>query len=92
MTRPHTFLPALAVTAVTVFGVGVAAPAVAAPTTVQSVSPARQATGHDVYRDWYASETNCKQAGIAGIERGHWDSYSCAPGRGGLLWHLWSNR
>ncbi|MFI1360922.1 hypothetical protein ACH4TV_46265 [Streptomyces sp. NPDC020898] len=89
--RVRTLLPALAIT-VAGLGVGTAAPAVAAPASAAQVSAVQQAQGHDVYRGWYLNEGNCKTAGKAGVDRGHWDSFSCAPGRGGFLWHLWSNR
>ncbi|WP_320783530.1 hypothetical protein [Streptomyces sp. CRN 30] len=89
-TRVRAVLPALLVSALAVLGVGTAVPAVAAQTS--SSSQQSPAEGQDVYRGWYLSKESCRDAGDAGITRGHWDNYSCAPGKGGLLHHLWSNR
>ncbi|MFJ3440986.1 hypothetical protein ACIPM2_07395 [Streptomyces sp. NPDC086081] len=94
-TRVRMVLPALLVTAAAVFGVGAAAPAVAAPAVAAQSAPSLKqplADGHDVYRGWYFTKETCRDAGDAGIARKHWDSYSCAPGKGGFLHHLWSNR
>ncbi|MFD5573074.1 hypothetical protein [Streptomyces cadmiisoli] len=91
--RVRNVLPALAALAVTGLGLVGAAPAVAAPTAVAAQpSVTQQALGHDVYRGWYMSKGGCEEAGNAGVTRGHWDNFSCAPGRGEILWHLWTNR
>ncbi|MFI8215761.1 hypothetical protein [Streptomyces sp. NPDC085932] len=89
-TRVRMVLPALLVSAAAVLGVGVTVPAVAAPQTAPSLRPL--ADGQDVYRGWYFTKETCRDAGDAGIARGHWDNYSCAPGKGGFLHHLWTNR
>lgn len=64
------------------------APAHAATSTVGGTS--RVPAGDDVYRDWYASHSNWVTAGQGGIDRGHWDHYTCSEGD--RLWHLWTNR
>ncbi|WP_433257753.1 hypothetical protein ACQPYK_21415 [Streptosporangium sp. CA-135522] len=50
----------------------------------------RMPAGDDVYRDWYSSHSNCVTAGQGGIDRGHWEHYTCSEGD--WLWHLWTNR
>ncbi|MFE9684052.1 hypothetical protein [Streptomyces sp. NPDC006285] len=90
--RVRTALPALITLAVTGLGLAAAAPATAAPAPAPASVSVAQAAGHDVYRGWYLNKGNCEEAGRAGVTRDHWDSFSCAPGCGGFLWHLWSNR
>ncbi|GGP47290.1 hypothetical protein [Streptomyces abikoensis] len=94
-TRVRTALPALLITAATVLGVGAAVPAVAASAVAARTAPSLQQPlfdGQDVYRGWYFSKETCRDAGDAGVTAGHWDNYSCRPGRGGILHHLWTNR
>ncbi|MDP9862067.1 MULTISPECIES: hypothetical protein [Streptosporangium] len=68
-----------------------AAPALSAPVQAATVDATSQMpAGDDVYRDWYTSHSNCVTAGQGGIDRGHWDHYTCSEGD--WLWHLWTNR
>ncbi|GAA3430208.1 hypothetical protein ACWDTT_29085 [Streptosporangium sandarakinum] len=70
--------------------------AAALATTVLLCAPApagatpRSAAGNDVYRDWYWTHSACVAAGQGGIDRGHWETYTCSEGD--WLWHLWTNR
>ncbi|MFF0310016.1 hypothetical protein ACFYSC_21515 [Streptosporangium sp. NPDC004379] len=50
----------------------------------------RSAASNDVYRDWYWTHSACVAAGQGGIDRGHWETYTCSEGD--WLWHLWTNR
>ncbi|MEU8197759.1 hypothetical protein AB0C10_28670 [Microbispora amethystogenes] len=65
-----------------------AAPAVlAAPAAhAAAVRPA----GDDVYRTWFTSHARCVAEGQGGIDRGHWEHYTCSEGD--WFWHLWTNR
>ncbi len=60
------------------------------PTSAHAAVVSRMPAGDDVYRDWYTSHSNCVTAGQGGIDRGHWDHYTCSEGD--WLWHLWTNR
>lgn len=64
------------------------APAHAATATAGTVG--QVPAGDNVYRDWYRTHSNCVTAGQGGIDRGHWDHYTCSEGD--WLWHLWTNR
>lgn len=50
----------------------------------------RLPAGDDVYRTWYTSHSKCVAAGQGGIDRGHWEHYTCSEGD--WFWHLWTNR
>lgn len=67
-----------------------ALPAPANAAAVTSGAAGRMPADDDVYRDWYSSHSNCVTAGQGGIDRGHWDHYTCSEGD--WLWHLWTNR
>lgn len=43
-----------------------------------------------MYRDWFTSHSKCVAAGQGGIDRGHWEHYTCSEGD--WFWHLWTNR
>ncbi|MEN3535163.1 hypothetical protein AAH991_08635 [Microbispora sp. ZYX-F-249] len=60
---------------------------VAAP---QNGGVAQRPAGDDVYRTWYTSHSKCVAAGQGGIDRGHWEHYTCSEGD--WFWHLWTNR
>ncbi len=51
---------------------------------------AQRPAGDDVYRTWYTSHSKCVAAGQGGIDRGHWEHYTCSEGD--WFWHLWTNR
>ncbi len=90
----------LAGAAALVFAVGtVALPATAATlpaqlppgvAALQDGGAAQRPAGDDVYRDWFASHSSCVAAGQGGIDRGHWEHYTCSEGD--WFWHLWTNR
>ncbi len=46
--------------------------------------------GDDVYRTWFTSHSRCVAEGQGGIDRGHWEHYTCSEGD--WFWHLWTNR
>ncbi|GAA0854594.1 hypothetical protein ACFQVD_10710 [Streptosporangium amethystogenes subsp. fukuiense] len=56
----------------------------------QAGTAGRLPAGDDVYRDWFSSHSNCVAAGQGGIDRGHWEHYTCSEGD--WFWHLWTNR
>jgi hypothetical protein len=58
--------------------------------TAQAGTAGRLPVGDDVYRDWFSSHSNCVAAGQGGIDRGHWEHYTCSEGD--WFWHLWTNR
>ncbi|MEW9532396.1 hypothetical protein [Microbispora sp. NPDC049125] len=75
-------LPATAATRPTRLPAGVVVP--------QDGGAAQRPAGDDVYRNWYTSHSNCVAAGQGGIDRGHWEHYTCSEGD--WFWHLWTNR
>lgn len=66
-----------------------AAPAVAA-VPVPPDTAVTEHRGDDIYRDWFWSYAGCDNEGRGGIQRGHWDHYTCSEGD--VFWHLWTNR
>ncbi|MGW4425145.1 hypothetical protein [Streptosporangium sp. NPDC004631] len=79
---------ALATAALLAAPAALSAPAHAAAATAGTVG--QVPAGDNVYRDWYRTHSNCVTAGQGGIDRGHWDHYTCSEGD--WLWHLWTNR
>ncbi|WP_051752536.1 hypothetical protein [Streptosporangium amethystogenes] len=69
---------------------GTGARTVAAQAGTQAGTVSRVPAGDDVYRDWFSSHSNCVAAGQGGIDRGHWEHYTCSEGD--WFWHLWTNR
>lgn len=57
---------------------------------IRDSGAAQRPAGDDVYRTWYTSHANCVAAGQGGIDRGHWEHYTCSEGD--WFWHLWTNR
>lgn len=81
---------ALATAALLAAPTALSAPAHAATATATTGTVSQVPTGDHVYRDWYRTHSNCVTAGQGGIDRGHWDHYTCSEGD--WLWHLWTNR
>lgn len=74
-------------------GLGVAAPAVAAPGATSRPAAVEAADGLDVHRGKFMTLGGCQTAGQQGIDRGHWDRYQCAEGNmWPWTWNLWTNR
>ncbi|MEV4377402.1 hypothetical protein [Streptosporangium sp. NPDC049644] len=91
-------LTACAITGMALLATGTPAFAASATTsgagvrtvTAQAGTVGRLPVGDDVYRDWFSSHSNCVAAGQGGIDRGHWEHYTCSEGD--WFWHLWTNR
>ncbi|WP_326639771.1 hypothetical protein OG884_34220 [Streptosporangium sp. NBC_01755] len=96
--RVRALLAVGAITGMALLATGAPASAVSVTTseagahtvTARAGAVSRLPAGDDVYRDWFSSHSNCVAAGQGGIDRGHWEHYTCSEGD--WFWHLWTNR